>query len=56
MSNIPNYSKNNTKKDYKMFDKLLQKIECRKDLGIPINPDMKIKEQAFAASKKQTWC
>ena len=40
------------KKNYKMFDKLLQKTECEKDLSILVNPDMKFKEQAFAASKK----
>ena len=33
--------KNNKKKDYKMFDKLLRKIDCEKDLGILVNPDMK---------------
>lgn len=44
--------KNNMKKNYKMFDKLLRKTECEKDLGILVNPDMKFKEQAFAASKK----
>ena len=45
--------KNNTKMDYKMFDKLLRKTECEKNLGILVNPDRKFKEQAFAASKKR---
>ena len=44
--------KNNMKKNYKMFNKLLRKTECKKDLDILVNPDMKFKEQAFAASKK----
>ena len=44
--------KNNMKQDYKLFDKLLRKTECKKDLGILVNPDMKFKDQASATSKK----
>jgi hypothetical protein len=44
--------KNNMKKDYKLFDKLLRKTECEKDLGIFVNPDMKFKDRASAASKR----